>query len=61
MVIDLALRIDRVLLTEHKDFGQFVYAAGKTTDGVILLRLAANAWPRIGKIAKGLVERRETD
>ncbi len=37
-VIKLALEQNRILLTEDKDFGQLVYAAGKETCGVILFR-----------------------
>ena len=43
MVIELALRAGRLLLTEDKDFGQLVYAAGHATGGVILLRFPAMA------------------
>jgi predicted nuclease of predicted toxin-antitoxin system len=42
-VIDLAVREQPVLITEDQDFGQLVYAAGKSTAGVILLRFAATA------------------
>ncbi len=38
MVIDLALREGRILITEDKDFGQLVYASGFPTSGVVLLR-----------------------
>jgi predicted nuclease of predicted toxin-antitoxin system len=37
-VIDMAMRGRRIFLTEDADFGQLVYAAGKPTAGVILLR-----------------------
>lgn len=37
-VINLALREARILLTEDKDFGHLVYAHGKKSKGVILLR-----------------------
>ena len=37
-VIDLAVREERLLLTEDKDFGQLVYARGRRTAGVLLLR-----------------------
>ncbi|MGL4609754.1 MAG: DUF5615 family PIN-like protein [Trueperaceae bacterium] len=37
-VIGLALEKNRILLTEDKDFGQLVYAAGKESCGVILFR-----------------------
>jgi predicted nuclease of predicted toxin-antitoxin system len=37
-VIDTAVREGRIFRTEDPDFGQLVYAAGKPTAGVILLR-----------------------
>ncbi len=37
-VINLALSMSRILLTEDKDFGQLVYASGHGHCGVILLR-----------------------
>jgi predicted nuclease of predicted toxin-antitoxin system len=37
-VIKLALDLERVLITEDKDFGQLVYASGHCHSGVILLR-----------------------
>ena len=42
-IIDLAIREQRVLLTEDKDFGQLVYASTRTTSSVILLRFPGNA------------------
>jgi predicted nuclease of predicted toxin-antitoxin system len=38
VVIDMAVREQRIFLTEDADFGQLVYAAAKPTFGVILLR-----------------------
>ncbi|MCE2487178.1 MAG: DUF5615 family PIN-like protein [Desulfurellaceae bacterium] len=38
LVIDLAIRQQRVLLTEDKDFGQLVYASTRSAGGVILTR-----------------------
>ena len=42
-VIELALRESRILLTEDKDFGQLVFAAGRESVGVVLIRFAAGA------------------
>jgi predicted nuclease of predicted toxin-antitoxin system len=42
-VVDLAMRERRILITEDQDFGQLVYAGGKPTGGVILLRFVATA------------------
>ena len=37
-VIDLAVGMSRILVTEDKDFGQLVHASGHGHSGVILLR-----------------------
>jgi predicted nuclease of predicted toxin-antitoxin system len=37
-VIEYAVRESRLLLTEDKDFGQLVYAAGHASCGIILIR-----------------------
>jgi predicted nuclease of predicted toxin-antitoxin system len=37
-IIDMAMREQRIFVTEDRDFGQLVYAASKPTYGVILLR-----------------------
>jgi predicted nuclease of predicted toxin-antitoxin system len=42
-VIDLAVREDRLFLTEDRDFGQLIYAAAKPARGVILIRFPAMA------------------
>ena len=42
-VIRFALREKRILLTEDKDFGRWVYAHGEKTIGVIFLRFPASA------------------
>lgn len=47
-VMALALHEDRVLLTEDKDFGQLVFAAGRQTLGVVLIRFPASARPALG-------------
>jgi hypothetical protein len=43
VVIEMAVREQRVLITEDRDFGQLVYATAKPTSGVILLRFPATA------------------
>lgn len=42
-VIEIAVREERVLLTEDKDFGQLVYANGAPSSGVILIRFPNQA------------------
>jgi predicted nuclease of predicted toxin-antitoxin system len=57
-VIDLAVREERILLTEDKDFGQLVYASRRTSSGVILLRFPARARTGLAKAVAQLVRRR---
>lgn len=57
-VIDLAVREERLLLTEDKDFGQLVYARGRRTAGVLLLRFPASAREALPKVVVNLVRRR---
>jgi len=47
-VIALTLHERRILLTEDKDFGQLVFAAGRKTLGVVLIRFPANARSAVG-------------
>jgi predicted nuclease of predicted toxin-antitoxin system len=42
-VIALAVLEDRILLTEDKDFGQLVYASGRPSTSVILIRYPGKA------------------
>jgi predicted nuclease of predicted toxin-antitoxin system len=57
-VIDLAVREDRLLLTEDKDFGRFVYAMGRSTAGVLFLRFPASARVALPGVVVNLVRRR---
>ena len=56
-VINLAVREERILLTEDKDFGRLVYAHGQKTLGVILLRFPTSVRKQIAKDVVKLVER----
>jgi predicted nuclease of predicted toxin-antitoxin system len=57
-VIDLAVREERLLLTEDKDFGQLVYARGRRPAGVLLLRFPTSAREALPKVVVNLVRRR---
>ncbi len=51
-VLDLAVREQRLLLTDDKDFGELIFARpAAATTGVILMRIpderAHMAWPRL--------------
>lgn len=42
-VLETALNEGRVLITEDRDFGELVYARGKSSSGVILVRFHSRA------------------
>lgn len=58
MVIDLAVDEGRMLLTEDKDFGQFVHANRRATGAVLFLRFPARARAGLPKAVVELVRRR---
>src|SRR5438309_7618457 len=58
VVIDLAMRESRILLTEDKDFGQLVYASGSPNRGVILLRYPFPARAAVARALVGLVSQK---
>ena len=41
-VLEKAAQENRILLTEDKDFGEWVFAHGKSTAGILLVRYPAN-------------------
>ena len=55
-VIELAVREQRILLTEDKDFGRLVYAHGQETLGVIFLRFPTFARKQISRDVLNLVK-----
>jgi predicted nuclease of predicted toxin-antitoxin system len=55
-VINLSLREHRVLITEDKDFGQLVYAHGRASRGVILIRYPASLRERLCRDVVKLAE-----
>lgn len=54
-VLELAVRERRVLLTEDKDFGQLVFAASRSTGGVIVIRCPATARSQLPRIVVDLI------
>jgi predicted nuclease of predicted toxin-antitoxin system len=56
-VLELAVREKRILLTEDKDFGRWVYADDRATGGVVLLRYPATARRTMPAAVIRLVER----
>ena len=59
LILDLALREKRVLLTEDKDFGQLVYANAQPSSGVIFIRYPANLRTALPKTVVTLIEKTE--
>lgn len=59
VVLELARRDQRVLLTEDKDFGQLVYAAGNAAGSVIFIRYPASARALLPQIVVDLVSREQ--
>lgn len=59
-VMELAVRDERILLTEDKDFGQLVYANAQPSGGVIFIRFPAGARKTLSTAVLNLIaERRE--
>lgn len=59
LILDLALREQRVLLTEDKDFGQLVFANVQPSGGVIFIRYPANARKTLPKVVVNLIAEAE--
>jgi predicted nuclease of predicted toxin-antitoxin system len=56
-ILEMAKRESRIFVTEDRDFGQLVYAAGKPATGVILLRFPSSARADLPAIVVDLVTR----
>jgi predicted nuclease of predicted toxin-antitoxin system len=59
LILDLALREQRVLLTEDKDFGQLVYANAQPSSGVIFIRYPANLRATLPNTVVTFIEKAE--
>ena len=55
-VLQHAIKKDRILLTEDKDFGEWVFAYGKKVAGVILIRYPGNSRTQLGEEIRLLVD-----
>ena len=55
-VLRHAAKEKRILLTEDKDFGEWVFAHGENVSGVILIRFPANARRQLGEEIKVLAD-----
>ena len=54
-LLELALRDDRILITEDKDFGWLVFAARLESPGVVLVRYPALSRASLGRDMQGLI------
>ena len=54
-VLELAIKQDRVLITEDKDFGEWVFAHKSATRGVLFFRYPSTVRSRIGEALLELV------
>lgn len=58
IVIDRAVREQRILITEDKDFGQLVYADKQASGGVLFIRFPARVRRTLARTVVELVRRR---
>ena len=56
-VVRMAVEQDRIRLTEDKDFGQLVFAHGRRSAGVILIRYPASARQALPAAVLDLIKR----
>jgi predicted nuclease of predicted toxin-antitoxin system len=54
-VLRFAVEEERILLTEDKDFGEWVFAHGEVMSGVVLIRFPADMRSELGKAVTSLV------
>jgi len=55
-VLQFAIKEKRTLITEDKDFGEWVFSHGKKLEGVILIRFPGNARSILSEKIKLLVD-----
>jgi predicted nuclease of predicted toxin-antitoxin system len=60
VVMDLALRERRILLTEDKDFGQLVYASAQPSNGVIFIRYPAGTRKTLPNVVASFIANAKT-
>lgn len=60
-VLKISVEQKRVLLTEDKDFGEWVFAHREAMAGVVLIRFPANVRSKLGEAITFLVEEHASD
>ena len=61
IVIGLAVRQERILITEDKDFGTLVYASLRESSGVILIRYPVTARSAMPQDILRLIKKKKED
>ena len=60
-IVKHALDEERIVLTEDKDFGEWVFAHKEETYGVVLIRFPATIRSKLGKAVNSLVTEHGSD
>lgn len=60
-VLKLAINEKRILLTEDKDFGEWIFFQGKAMSGVLLIRYPSKIRSKLGEAMKILVAKYGSD
>ena len=60
-VLRLAVEEERILLTEDKDFGEWIFAQKETMSGVLLIRFPTKMRSRLGEAINILVDKHTFD
>jgi len=60
-VLEMANKLEAVLLTEDKDFGELTYRLDKISHGIILLRLSGQQIAKKIELVKDVIEEYEDD
>jgi predicted nuclease of predicted toxin-antitoxin system len=60
-ILKFAVEEERILLTEDKDFGEWIFSQGEAMNGVLLIRFPAKIRSKLGEAIKLLVAERGFD
>jgi predicted nuclease of predicted toxin-antitoxin system len=60
-ILEMSVEEKRLLLTEDKDFGDWIFAHGEEMSGVLLIRFPANVRSDLGQAVSVLVSKHGSD
>jgi len=60
-ILEMSIEEKRLLLTEDKDFGDWIFAHGEEMSGVLLIRFPANVRSDLGQAVSVLVSKHASD